>query len=132
MVCASSNSACDEITERLLKVLRNGELHRIYAKSHNKSLVSDTIRPISNQKGDVFKIPTLKYIYKFRVVVCTLITASCFARSNENPEYKSNHFSHVIIDEAACTTEPVTMIAIAGFCLYCLNKLIHDINSNRF
>lgn len=126
LVSAGSNAACDEITERLVNGLRNGELLRIYAKSHSTSMVSDTIRPVSNQMGDAFQIPPLEYINKFRVVVCTLTIASCFARSHENHVFKSNHFGYVFIDEAASVSEPLTMTAIAGFCFYYMQNYTNN------
>lgn len=115
LVCAQSNSACDEMTERLLKVLKNGELFRMYAKSFNPDSISRSIRPITNlQKGEI-KFPSLKFIYKYRVVVCTLQTSGCLVRARGvDPAFNSNHFSHLIIDEAAFTHESATLIPIAG------------------
>lgn len=132
LVCAQSNAACDEITERLLKVLGKGQLIRLYAKSHDSSLVCDTIQSVSNLIGNNFQIPPLEFLYTFRVVVCTLMTASCFTRANGNPEYKLNHFKYIMIDEAASVTEAVTMVAIAGFCLNFMHNSIHNINLNHY
>lgn len=86
----------------------------MYAKSHTRSAISDEILPVCNLVGDVFQFPPLEYIYKFRVVVSTLITAGCLTRARENRGYDPVHFSHIIIDEAASVTETLTMVPIAG------------------
>lgn len=122
LVCANSNAACDEITKRLLEVLCYGELHRMYAKSYNKNLISDKIRPVSNLMEGRLEFPSLQYLYQFRVVVCTLLTAGCVTRARgQNRTFSSAHFSHIFIDEAACAHEPVTLIPIAGMNFFACN-----------
>lgn len=115
LITANSNSACDEITERLIQNLNSGEIFRLYAKSFNAAKVSPRILPICNLRSNVFKMPSLKYIYKFRVVVCTLLTSGCLVRARDmDSEFRSDHFSDIFIDEAACAQVPVLMVAIAG------------------
>lgn len=116
LVCAQSNMACDELTDRLLNVL-NGEhmVYRMYAKSFDKDAISPKFRNCSNFKGDGLKFPCLQFLYQFRVVVCTIATAGCLTRARRlDKNFSSTHFSHVFIDEAACCHETVTMIPIAG------------------
>lgn len=127
LVCVHSNTACDEITERLLKVLHTNELFRIYANSCNKDAVSETIRPHSNYHHQ-FKLPSLDFLYQFRVIICTLTTAGCLTRARRERNFDSSHFSHVFIDEAACVHETVAMIPIAGELVFvCVH---HYINFN--
>lgn len=114
LVCANSNSACDEITERLLNVLSTYELFRLFSKSSNASHIKNCIRPICNYFQGNFKIPSLKFLYKFRVLICTLATAGCLSRARLEPDYDPNHFSYVMIDECASTHETMSLIAIAG------------------
>lgn len=115
LVCANSNAACDEITKRLLNVLRSDELFRVYAKSYDEKMLSDYIKPISNFKAGKFEFPSIAYLNQFRVVICTLSTAGCIARARDlDPDFDSCHFSHIFIDEAACVLETVSLIAIAG------------------
>lgn len=114
LVCANSNSACDEICERLIKVLQPDEIYRMYAKSFDHRKISANIKPICNWRKKEFFFPSLKYLYHFRVLVCTLTTAGCLTRAREELCFKSNHFSHIIIDEGASTHETVSMIPIAG------------------
>lgn len=112
LVCANSNAACDEITERLLKVLNTHELFRMYAKSYDYRKVSEHFKPVSNLKKREFYFPSLKFLYKIRVLICTLTTAGCVLRANEDSYFSASHFSHIIIDEAASTHETVGLIPI--------------------
>lgn len=78
--------------------------------------VSKKIRPISNIKDNKFQMPSLEFLYKFRVVICTLLTAGSIVRCRRisKDKFRSTYFSHVIIDEAACCHETVSLVAIAG------------------
>lgn len=117
LVTANSNAACDEITERLAKVSNPCEMFRLYAKSFAKNRLKKTIEPMCNYKNDEFQFPSLEYLYKFRIVICTLATAGCLARArNADNFFNSAHFSYVMIDEAACVHEPMLLAAIAGLC----------------
>lgn len=118
LVCANSNAACDEITERLVDVLNFGEMFRMYAKSCDFKNVSDRIKPICNWKIDElnpkragFEFPSPIVLSRFRVLVCTLCTSGCLVRSTSN---SFKRFSHVIIDECASTHETMSLIPIAG------------------
>lgn len=115
LVCAQTNAACDEITERLIAVSDNISLFRMYARSHNKEKLSAKVSTVSNFKAGEFQFPSLEYLYKYRIVVCMLLTA-CFlvGARGIDPNFNSSHFTHVFIDEDGCITEPVSMIPIAG------------------
>lgn len=89
-------------------------MFRMYAKTHDNRKISDDIKPISNWCEREFQFPSLKFLYRFRVIVCTLSTAGCITRAYESPGFDSSHFSHIIIDECASTHETVTMVPIAG------------------
>lgn len=116
LVCTNSNAACDEITQRLIEAVPNGlSLFRMYAKSYKEAGMTQSIRKVSNFREDEFKFPCLAYLYKYRIVVCTLLIAGNLVRARSiDPDFDSSHFSHVFIDEAACAQEPITMVAIAG------------------
>lgn len=117
LVCSQSNSACNEITERLAKFLETGLVLRLFAKSYSPDLLSKTIRPICNLKKEEFELPSMNFIQRFRVVVCTLHIAGMMGLSRGmDPDFKSNHFSHVILDEAAFVHEPATFLPIVGMC----------------
>lgn len=114
LICANSNTACDEIGGRLLKIFGKGVILRMYAKSYDERSVSSELKECSNFQNGQFRFPCLKYIYRFRIVICTLLTAGCLSRALEDPEYDSGHFSHIIIDECASSNETATLIPIAG------------------
>lgn len=114
LVCANSNSACDEIVTRLIDVLEKGEMFRMYGKSYNYRKVSEKIKPLCNWLKGEFRFPSLEFLYQFRVLVCTLTTAGCLTRATEHSQFSARHFSHVIIDESASTHETVSLIPIAG------------------
>ncbi|XP_055303315.1 helicase MOV-10-like [Sitodiplosis mosellana] len=91
-------------------------MYRMYAKSYDHRKISKTMKPICNWAKSEFHFPSLKYLYHFRVLICTLTTAGCLARAREAHYYSSSHFSHIFIDEGASTHETVSMIPIAGLC----------------
>lgn len=114
LVTASSNAACDEIAQRLVKLLKRDQIFRLYAQSHDRNKVPQTIAPISNLREN-FKLPSLLYLYQYRVVVCTLLTAGNLTRARgKDDHFDSKHFGFVIIDEAACAQCSALMVPIAG------------------
>lgn len=114
LVCANSNAACDEIAIRLMYVLSANEMFRLYAKSCDYKAINPKLKSICNWFNDEFRYPSLSFLYRFRVLVCTLCTAGCLVRARHNHNYKVDHFSHIFIDECASTHETMAMIAIAG------------------
>ena len=114
LVCANSNAACDEITLRLVKVLKKHEIFRMYAKSFNESKVDASIKQCCNYYRGRFQYPCLQYLYGFRVVVCTLLTSGHLMRARSDPNFNPKHFSYIIVDECASTNETTTLIPIAG------------------
>ncbi|KAJ6648016.1 putative helicase mov-10-B.1, partial [Pseudolycoriella hygida] len=110
LVCAQTNAACDELTVRLKEFLDESVLFRLYSKNVNE--LTNSILPYSNYFNGELKYPHLKYLYKFRVVVCTLATAGCLTRAHCNPY----HFNYVIIDECASAVEPMALMPIVGLC----------------
>lgn len=115
LICTDSKSACDELTERLLKILSNDEIFRLYAKSFNPDMIPQTIQPICNFRDGAFHYPCLDFLLNFRVLVCTLQMSGCLVRTrSKHSNFRPNHFTHVIIDEAAYCHETTALIAIAG------------------
>lgn len=120
LVCAQTNAACDEIIERLLPILNNEEMFRMYARSFDAHKLKAEIEPYSNWvafKDSEFCYPSMTFILKFRVVVCTLCTAGVLSRSGIAP----SHFDYIIIDECASAHETMSLIAIAGMTRLKLN-----------
>ncbi|XP_037051435.1 putative helicase mov-10-B.1 [Bradysia coprophila] len=113
LVCSQSNAACNEITERLTEVLSDTEMLRMFSVNHDKNDISSTIEPFCNLFNGKLNYPELSYLYKYRVLICTLSVSGCLVRA-----YKSDpkHFSYVFIDECASACETMTLVPIAGLC----------------
>lgn len=137
LVCATSNSACNEVAKRLLINVGSDKLFRVFSKSVvlNMADIPAPVLAASNlQKGEHY-YPSLQVIYQykvsgnvfstdtqilyrkiknnlniFQVIVCTLTTAGRLSQGKINPK----HFSHIFIDEAGSATESQTLIAVAG------------------
>lgn len=116
LVCSQSNSACDDIAKKLLVHLNKKQIFRMYATSYNVDKLDPTLSDISNYVDGQFQYPCLKYLYGFRVVVCTIATAGCITRSRGmDPDFNPKFFSHTFIDEAAFVNEISTMVPISGW-----------------
>lgn len=114
MVCAQSNAACNEIAERLAKVLTVKEMLRMFSQSYDHDQISPTIHPFCNLFDGELKYPALDYLYKYRVLICTLATSGCLVRARTCAEYNQRHFGYVFIDECASAHETMSLIPIAG------------------
>lgn len=86
----------------------------MYALSYNTKNIPKEILRYSNLIKRKIVIPSWKHLHTYRVVVCTLATAGNLARGFEDKFFDCHHFSYVIIDEAACTHETMTILPIAG------------------
>lgn len=121
LVCATSNSACDEIADRLLKNNPNDQVFRMFSISQTDrmgKIPTDVLAASNLCKGEHY-YPTLMKLYQHKVVICTLTTAGRLSQAHINPR----HFTHVFVDESGSATETQTLIAIAGICTS--KNLIH-------
>lgn len=114
LVCANSNTACDEIAGRLLKLFGKDDIFRMYAKAYSEKNVNNQIKKCSNYINGEFRFPCLKYLYTFRIVICTLLTAGCLCRARDDQDFNPGHFSHIVIDKCASSNETATWIPITG------------------
>ena len=114
LVCAMSNAACDEVAERLLHVLDEKQMYRFYAKSFKNEKMNGNLARSSNYSREGIFYPSLKFLYQFRVFICTLASAGCLTRARIDENWRANHFGYVIIDEAASAHECMCLIPIAG------------------
>lgn len=110
LVCAPSNSACDLLTQKLLRHVRRDNIFRMHAASRNWREVPSDVKRVSNHDGTDFYFPPKKELGEYEILVCTLITAGRLASA----KFPDDHFTHVFIDEAGQATEPEFMVAVSG------------------
>lgn len=115
LVCATSNSACDEVAKRLIegKIAGRDKVFRIFSKSvlpKGISTIPQCVLNASNLSKGEHYFPSLEILCTYKVIVCTLTTAGRLSQGKINPQ----HFSHVFIDEAGSATETQTLIALSG------------------
>lgn len=78
-------------------------------------MLCEKLNPAANLVGDQFKLPSLNYVYKFRIVIMTLHMKGNIVRAREaNEIFKPSHFGYIFIDEAASCHETAALIPIAG------------------
>lgn len=108
LACAPSNSAADLITQHLV-VLGKTQVLRLNSLSRKYSDLPKSLRPFSiHNDNEVFVMPSLEELLKFRVVVSTCISGSVPSGLGA----KRGHFTHIFIDEAGQGKEPELMIPI--------------------
>lgn len=87
---------------------------RMYSVSFELEKLSSAIKPFCNLHGDEFKYPSLKDLYEYRVLICTLSTAGCMTRARHDINFQPHHFDYIFIDECASAHETMSLIPIAG------------------
>ncbi|KAJ3819685.1 RNA helicase [Lentinula raphanica] len=109
LVCAPNNSAADIIATQLMS-LGPSVLLRLNSLSRKLSdMTSKELRKFSLiNDNEVFAMPTLEALSKFRVVVSTCITAGVPASLG----IKRGFYSHIFVDEAGQATEPTVMVPL--------------------
>jgi helicase MOV-10 len=109
LVCAGSNSACDEIGDRLLKYIPEYQLYRFYSGSliHYQDRISKKLIPLSNIRRGEYEKPTASDFRNCRVIISTLVNAG-----HLEDIVSSSYFSFIIIDECASAAEAHVCIPI--------------------
>lgn len=126
LVTASSNSACDDIGNRLLKYVSKNKILRIYSPSFDNrpDKIDPVLQEISNFRRrslcdcnkrscpemEPLNDPSYEEFYTARVVIVTLVSCGRVVSGGISP----NHFDYIFVDEAACECEQRTLIPIAG------------------
>lgn len=115
LVCAMSNAACDEITERLVTILHAYEVYRLYALSYNLDNISASIKKVCNISEDALYKTPLSTLYQSRVLICTLSTAGDLTANRADASlFNARHFQYVFVDECASSPETMSLIPISG------------------
>ncbi|XP_015432656.1 PREDICTED: putative helicase mov-10-B.1, partial [Dufourea novaeangliae] len=108
LVCASSNAAADEIAKRLLALIPNKDVFRMYAPSQHWKNIDDTIVSCSNFIDDIIIFLPKDLLILKKIVIATHVTCSRMIKLN----LRSDHFSYIFIDEASQSLELESMIPI--------------------
>lgn len=114
LVTATSNTAADEICQRLLQYLPNScyfqhNVYRVYSASAmgvDRNSINDQVA--ANSNIDFQFVPPLKMLDKYKVLVTTLCCSGRLIRRDKE------HFTHVFIDECGSSTESQSIIPLAG------------------
>lgn len=126
LVTASSNSACNDIGNRLLNFVSMNKILRIYSPAFEKKpdKIDKNLEPISNFRNRILckcakrscpevvpcDDPTYEEFYTARIIVATLVSCGRIVSAG----IRSNHFDYIFIDEAASESEQYTLIPISG------------------
>lgn len=112
LACAPSNSAVDNMAEKLCDHLPKDALYRLNAASRPISSIPEKILEFSNvdRQTGMYEYPKRSEMEKKKIIICTLISAGRLASARFLP----GHFTHVFVDEASQATEPETMVTISG------------------
>ena len=110
LACAPSNSAADILALRLLAVLSltPEEMFRCNAAAREPASVPPKLAPYCHRPGNVYKLPPMETLARYRVIVSTCNNAS-FAYNIGLP---AGHFTHIFVDEAGQASEPEILTAI--------------------
>jgi hypothetical protein len=106
LACAGSNSCADNITEKLLEtgVVGRVDMVRIVAFNRIDFIPSSLTDYYSECKED-----NVQNWLNHRIIISTCSNAGAIIQFL--PMHATNHFTHVLIDEAATVTEPESMLA---------------------
>ncbi|XP_048511780.1 putative helicase MOV-10 isoform X2 [Athalia rosae] len=108
LICTPSNAAADEILKRLLTIVPERDVHRMYGSSRSWDEVNEQIQPCANfVEREIIFLPKELIMLKRIVVVTAMSCARLWAL-----KLRENHFSYVFIDEAGQATEPESLIPL--------------------
>ena len=110
LVTVNSNSACDEIGERLMQYVGANKMYRFYSPSFSKKLerVNLKLKPCSNLKYNYHIQPSAQEMLSYNVIITTLVNSGRLVRLG------SAHFDFVLIDECASSAEPYVAIPMCN------------------
>ncbi|KAL1377833.1 hypothetical protein pipiens_001514 [Culex pipiens pipiens] len=115
LAVATSNSAANELTSRLLEIIPGKDIFRFFARScarKKKDIAQDVLFVSNLNRWDIGMDSKEFYedIRPCRVVLCTASTAGRLVGS-DIPE---NHFSYIFIDECGSAKEVSSLVPIIG------------------
>ncbi|GKV42430.1 hypothetical protein SLEP1_g49837 [Rubroshorea leprosula] len=116
LVCAPSNSAADNILEKLLNEkavqLKENEIFRLNAATRSYEEINPDYIRFCFFDEFVFKCPPLNALSCYKIIISTYMSVSLLFAEG----VKRGHFSHIFLDEAGQASEPENLISIANLC----------------
>lgn len=116
LICAASNSAADNILERLTTnedvLIKDNEIFRLNAMSRSYDDVPSKHVKYCFFEDSAFKCPPLMALIRYRIIITTYASSSQI--NFEGVE--RGHFSHIFLDEAGQASEPECMVPVANLC----------------
>jgi superfamily I DNA and/or RNA helicase len=109
LVTTNSNSACDEIGNRLLNFIGPNQIYRFYSANFVNRIkeASEKVVRVSNLKSGGHKHPSFEEVMSCNVVLSSLV--NCGRLSS----ISSHHFDFIIVDECASVAEAFVNIPIS-------------------
>lgn len=109
LITVNSNSACDEIGERLMKFIGLNKMFRFYSPSFAKKMnrVNQKLKACSNLKYNYHIQPSVQELMSHNVIICTLVN------SGRLKGLGSGHFDFIFVDECASSAEPYVDIPMS-------------------
>ncbi|XP_066499872.1 putative helicase mov-10-B.2 [Hoplias malabaricus] len=110
LACAPSNSAADQLCEKLLQHVDPYNVFRMYASSRDPEFVPPSLLECCNLIGEMYEFPSKEELMEYKIVVTTVCTAGRLITGG----LPVGHFTHIFLDEAGHAVESEAIIAIAG------------------
>lgn len=108
LISAQSNSACDEIGKRLMKVVSYNKIFRFQSSYNLKSTDKEQFNILNSYCPDQY--PSYEELYHFSIVIVTLSMSSRLIQAH----VKKDHFDYIFIDECGAASEPESLVPIIG------------------
>ncbi|CAO1361286.1 unnamed protein product [Diamesa serratosioi] len=126
LITAQSNSACDEVGVRLMKVVDRKKIFRYYSLAQLKKQKNTKTHPelikISNLRNNCSNSVSYEEIYYFNVVIVTLLSSNKLVEAAIKPEF----YDYIFVDECASAAETECLVPIMGMGTT-LNKITTNI-----
>lgn len=109
LVTVNSNSACDEIGERLMNFVGLNKMYRFYSPSFVKKLdrINNKLKACSNLRYGYHVQPSVQELMSYNVVIATLVN------SGRLRSLGPDVYDYIFIDECASSAEPFVSIPMS-------------------
>lgn len=108
LVTVNSNSACDEIGDRMLKFVGVNQMYRFYSPSFSKKMhrVHHKLKECSNLRYGYHIQPSVQELLSYNVIISTLINTGRMTSVGA-------HFDYIFVDECASSAEAFVSVPLS-------------------